>query len=61
MGFLGEGVKSICEFIHLDHHIKISLRPQMFLPELARSQFLNFRIRQRHQEGLLKHRLWGPP
>ena len=58
-GGVSGGVKTICEFIYLYHHIKIGLRPQMFLPKLVRSQFLNFRAHQSHQESLLEHTLWG--
>ena len=59
-GGVSGGVKTICEFIYLYNHIKIGLRPQMFLPKLVRSQFLNFRVHQSHQESLLEHTLWGP-
>ena len=55
------GIKTICEFIYLDNHIKIGLRPQMFLPKLVRSQFLNFRVHWSHQESLLDTHCGGPP
>ena len=33
----------------------------MFLPKLVRSQFLNFRVHQSHQESLLEHIVGAHP